>query len=126
MQSKWMALSFAAIVGAHASIGWSQGSRAESVGRGWPVAVTKSAFVSGSLEGQGQQAARDGEAPRGVQPLAVDLFTTKDFYQDTKLWSDPRYFRCNSPSTLQAMWGADTTNGSRKLIGSNPPASASW
>ena len=99
---------------------------AQSVGRGWPVAVRNFGFVSGSLEGQGQQAARDGEAPRGVHPLPVDLFTTKDFYQDAKLWSDPRYFRCNSPSTLQAMWGADTTNGSTKLIGAKPPTSASW
>ncbi len=103
----------------------SQNIDAQSVGRGWAVAVTKFAFVSGGLEGQGQQAARDGEVPRGVERLKVDLFTTKDFYQDVKLWSDPRYFRCNSPSTLQGMWGADTA-GSLRLIGSKPPATASW
>jgi len=103
----------------------SQSVEAQSVGRGWPVAAAKVAFVSGGAEGQGEQSARDGGVPRGIQALEVDLFTTKDFYQDVKLWSDPRYFRCNSPSTLEAMWGGGTANGSR-LIGTNPPASASW
>src|SRR5690606_4785900 len=73
----------------------------------------------------GQQSAWEGATPPEITPLKVDLFTSKDFYADKALWSDPRYFRCNSPSTLQAMWGADATM-SRKLIGSNPPASASW
>ena len=125
MQPRSMAPSIATIVVAHALLASSPHANAESVGRGWPVAVTKFAFVGGGLEGQGQQSARDGEVPRGVQPLKVDLFTTTDFYQDVKLWSDPRYFRCNSPSTLQGMWGADTA-GSLRLIGSHPPGSASW
>ena len=102
-----------------------QEARHESVGRGWPVPVSEFDYVSGGLEGEGRQSAWDGAGPPGVEPLATDLFTSKDFYQDAKLWSDPRYFRCNSPSTLQAMWGADATT-SRRLIGSNPPASASW
>lgn len=97
----------------------------KSVGRGWPVAATASGFVGGGMEGQGQQAAFEGQVPDGVIPLARDLFTTRDFYQDVELWSDKRYFRCNSPSTLQAMWGADT-GGSTRLIGSTPPATASW
>jgi hypothetical protein len=95
-----------------------------SVGRGWPVTVTAFDYVGGGLEGEGRQTAREGRAPDGIEPLPIDLFTTKDFYQDAALWSDPRYFRCNSPSTLQAMWGADQTNTA--LIGSSPPASASW
>jgi hypothetical protein len=115
----------ATIVAAQALLGCSQDAPQQSAGRGWPVAVLQFDFVGGGLEGEGRQSAWEGEAPDGVEPLAVDLFTTTDFYKDAKLWSDPRYFRCNSPSTLQAMWGADATT-SRTLIGSAPPASASW
>jgi len=104
-----------------------QDSQPESVGRGWPVSVTDFAFVSGGTEGAGDQSAWNGEVPEGVEPLEVDLFTTTDFYQDVELWSDPRYFRCNSPSTLQAMWGGGQTGDSLStLIGDNPPTSASW
>jgi hypothetical protein len=82
-------------------------------------------FVGGGLEGEGTQTAWDGQAPEGVTPLERDLFTTKDFYQDRELWSDKRYFRCNSPSTLQAMWGGPNFRDSAP-IGKAPPASASW
>jgi hypothetical protein len=117
--------SIASIVILLSLCGCSKPDERQSVGRGRPVSTTTFDFVSGGMEGQGQQAAWDGNAPPGAVPLATDLFTTKDFYQDVELWSDPRYFRCNSPSTLQAMWGADA-GGSRRLIGSAPPRSASW
>ena len=116
--------SIATVVGAAQSPAFSQESANASVGRGWPVTVMDFDYVGGGAEGEGDQAAREGNVPPGIEALDVDLFTTRDFYMDAALWSDPRYFRCNSPSTLQAMWGADQTDAT--LIGSAPPESASW
>ncbi|HVJ30880.1 MAG TPA: hypothetical protein VNA66_11280 [Gammaproteobacteria bacterium] len=115
----------ALLLAAHCPLARSQELQTRSVGRGWPVPVMEFDYVGGGLEGEGQQASWDGRAPNGAMPLERDLFTTKDFYRDRALWSDPRYFRCNSPSTLQAMWGADLTTA-RVMIGAAPPGSASW
>ena len=67
-------------------------------------------------------AARDGATPAGVQPLAIDIFSTRDFYRDRELWSDPRYYRCNSPVGLEQIWGAYEV----PLIGDDPPRTAAW
>ncbi|MGA0935652.1 MAG: hypothetical protein ACO3R5_11035, partial [Pseudohongiellaceae bacterium] len=113
-----------------------------SVGRAWPLAEDLNAYhMTGATlrTGLGNPAyrtqipfdprrdpdtgfvgsARNGDSPDGIEPLAVDLFTTTDFYQDRELWQDPRYFRCNSSAALEDFRGDG-------LIGPNPPASAPW
>ena len=67
-------------------------------------------------------AASEGAVPKGIKPLPIDIFTSKDFYKDRALWTDPRYFRCNSPRALEVQRGAifGTT------IGKDPPRTAAW
>jgi hypothetical protein len=105
-----------------------------SIGRGAPLLVdANQAQLTGStmrtMAGFGPGSPREftggapaGETPPGIEPLPVDIFTSKDFYQDRELWSDPRYFRCNSPAALEDLWGANRSS----LIGDNPPVTAAW
>lgn len=104
-----------------------------SVGRGAPDPLEPEVIVGS--EGKGLwagagippehppiYAARDGAVPAGVTPLPHDIFSTRDFYQDRELWSDKRYYRCNSPVGLEQIWGAYEV----PLIGDKPPETAAW
>ena len=106
----------------------------KSVGRGWalPASLTLQSPPTGATltRGATREAprtfvglARDGAAPAGIKALSVDLFTTRDFYQDRALWKDPRYFRCNSPVGLEELQGA---SGGRLIDPAKGPASAPW
>ena len=97
-----------------------------SVGRAAPLEhdVNQYELVGATVLPGGEfvGSARDGETPPGIDPLVRDLFSSTDFYADRELWSDPRYFRCNSPLAIESLWAGTGPS----VIGDNPPESAPW
>ena len=99
-----------------------------------PVSTQVFAQAAPAAPGQGRGAAPPGAPgggrgrgapppilgpPAGVQPLPIDMFSSKNFYKDRANWLDKRYYRCNNPRQIYSMW-----DGQR--IGPKPPESASW
>lgn len=93
-----------------------------------PDVVGPLKFEPGGFGGFGEEknlfTAFNGKSPEGIEPLPVDLFTTTDFYQDRELWTDPRYFRCNSTFAVEQQRVA--TPLSAETVGDDPPRSAAW
>jgi hypothetical protein len=121
-----IAIIFTALSCALSACGDRQAPAAGSVGRGWPVPVGEAQYVGPTVPFYYLDiaAARDGAVPDGVTPLPVDAFTTTDFRADRALWSDARYFRCNSPVGLDAQWGSYSSGF--QMIRTGDPATAAW
>ena len=94
-----------------------------SVGRAAPLLAdgNEAPRVSGGGFGRRQAAPVNSGPPEGVEPLERDLFTSDDFYVDRELWSDPRYFRCNSSAAIENMWG-----GNRADVMGEDASTAPW
>ena len=56
------------------------------------------------------------DVPKDYKPLPRDIFTSTDFYADKALWSDPRYFRCNSPQATEYQRGSPAASR-REYVG---------
>src|SRR5690606_8538845 len=129
-----VALATPALLGQEAGEDGAIASEQECVGRDAPVHAVDPGLVGagGPYGGSGNGAegsppvlsARDGNVPEGQELLEVDIFNTTDFYADRELWTDQRYYRCNSSIGLESVWAAYP--GSVDLSGDNFPETAPW
>jgi hypothetical protein len=107
----------------------------KSVGRGRPLSTgvhdvkeVGPAWMGGFFPGrprteQTLDGFRPGNLPEGIKPLPTDVFTSNDFYADKALWTDPHYFRCNSPAATEMQRGIVFPN---PLITTNNTADGVW
>jgi hypothetical protein len=132
-RSLWRAGAALALASGFATLGRAQIAEAPSVGhdRPWPVpADIKSAPAADDFVGAtvpywnlDVATAKGGASPPGVEPLTRDIFSSDDFYIDRELWSDPRYFRCNSPASIDGHWG-DFQTAPKMIVGDDPTTGA--
>jgi len=96
----------------------------DSVGRGWPLEMDAGWVGAGvPFYNVDRASAKNGDVPPGIEPLPRDIFTSDDFYLDQELWSDPRYYRCNSTVALDSQWG-DYSSGPKYI--ESDPAMGAW
>jgi hypothetical protein len=105
----------------------------KSVGRGRPLAASVHdqrevgpGWIGGPFQASGEQKLdgfRPDDLPDSIEPLPVDIFTSTDFYADKELWTDPRYFRCNSPMATEFQRGILSPN---PLVTTGNTADGPW